>query len=225
MNYVIKYLSIIFGLVAVLLSMPATGSAQSTGSYVCNRYNDKGTGWCGYVNTIYDKGYRIELTKVVCNGGNFLLPCTNLRPETCSGNQTLYTLDSYRNPDFITVPKWCVNGSSLKKPPKPKDYSIKLTNACSADFIGFARYKNFSGNWVNTDWFRQRNDGKRYSILDAKTKNTVFYLYLEYGSGKLKGQPAKLKGKKITRSNGGKDYEMTEFSSKKLPTGVRFCKN
>jgi hypothetical protein len=220
------FLSFLFFAMATIL--PSQGMAQSPGSYVCNgNFTSKGSGWCGFVNSVYDSAYRIELTKVECKGGNFLLPCTNLRAGECTGQQTLYSLDSYKNPNFITVPKWCISGNSLntkkQKVSPPKDYAIKVKNSCDVSYKGFVRYQNFSGNWVNSDWFGLPNTKTKYNVTGAKTKNRTFYIHLVATSGTFAGKRVNVNGTKVTRSKDGKDYLLTEFTSKSLPTGVYFC--
>lgn len=123
-------------------------------------------------------------------------------------------------------------GARKKKTSRKKSYQITLKNDCKESMSSFVRYKNFSGNSVNTTWFRLPNDGKRYNAMDAKSKNKIICYYVEK---KVLRTGSSQKGKDVTvpltytnrnsinRSKDGKSYKMWEFKSSSAPAGIVFC--
>lgn len=107
---------------------------------------------------------------------------------------------------------------------KPKNYPLKMQNFCKYDMLGFVRYKNLSGNWVNSDWFSLPADSKRYNVRGVQTKNSTFYYHLVYAEGPYNGKTFGRGAPDVRREKDGKSYGMREFRSGSTPPGIAFCK-
>jgi hypothetical protein len=118
----------------------------------------------------------------------------------------------------------CEGPGQKSQASKPKTYPLKIQNACRHDMRGFVRYKNLSGNWVNSDWFSLPADGKIYNVRGVQTKNSTFYHYLTYTEGPKAGKIVGSKTPDVRREKDGKSYGLSEFRSSSNPPSIAFCK-